>query len=625
LLEARHRAPAEDTALVHTIRMALRNQLQSAGGFGALPTTQLSEPDSQAIAEVALGVKSAEAGSFILKHVQKISEPRELLMSYLRHAARHAPRTELDELPSIANRKFGDDLDTQFLLFKSAQDGLAQRGAGLSAALRDWAANLAEQLIAQVDESKTPWAAFSLAEAAASANPWTLEKRRSADGDASALFLSSLPASETLTGLLRSRPFTIPPKLGFFLAGHDGRPDLPLRKKNFVRLVTADSREVLAKTDPPRNDTAQRVVWDLSNHAGKRGVLEIVDGNTGDGYAWLAAGRFDPAVVPLPAIIPNPHGLRQQNAAELVRSVPLPAMADSMASLFEDGSNSFEVRAAAASALVALNQQAYTPLLARNLDNTNHPALFREKVGAVLAEVNAPLAREAVLRTLVAAPFRGQVKLAHSLAGNAAGAEALLNLAEARKLSGQLLLDRQVRDRLIAAKLPRFKERYEKLTAGLAPVSAELQKLIQARQTGFDPGQASAERGAVVFEMNCAVCHQMGGKGAVVGPQLDGVGTRGLERLIEDVLDSNRNVDPAFRASNITLKDDTAFTGLLRREEGEVFVFADTTGKEISVRKSEIAERRESELSLMPSNFGELFSAGEFNDLMVFLLSPAGN
>jgi putative heme-binding domain-containing protein len=117
----------------------------------------------------------------------------------------------------------------------------------------------------------------------------------------------------------------------------------------------------------------------------------------------------------------------------------------------------------------------------------------------------------------------------------------------------------------------------------------------------------------------------MGGKGAVVGPQLDGVGTRGLERLIEDVLDSNRNVDPAFRASNITLKDDTAFTGLLRREEGEVFVFADTTGKEISVRKSEIAERRESELSLMPSNFGELFSAGEFNDLMVFLLSPAGN
>jgi putative heme-binding domain-containing protein len=261
-------------------------------------------------------------------------------------------------------------------------------------------------------------------------------------------------------------------------------------------------------------------------------------------------------------------------------------------------------------------------MLARSLDNTNQPALFREKVATVLAEVNSAPVREAVLRALVGAPFRAQIKLAQSLAANAAGAEALLNLAETRKLSAQVLLDRQVRDQLTAARLPSFKERYEKLTAGLAPASAGLQKLIQARQAGFNPELASAERGAVVFEKNCGVCHQMGGKGAVVGPQLDGVGTRGLERLIEDVLDSNRNVDPEFRATNLTLKDDTAITGLLRREEGEVFVFADTTGREISVRKIDIAERRESELSLMPSNFGDLLTAQDFNDLLAFLLSP---
>jgi len=146
--------------------------------------------------------------------------------------------------------------------------------------------------------------------------------------------------------------------------------------------------------------------------------------------------------------------------------------------------------------------------------------------------------------------------------------------------------------------------------------------MIDKRRADYNPGQASATRGAAVFEKNCAVCHQIGGTGAVVGPQLDGVGTRGLERLIEDVLDSNRNVDPAFRASNITLKDDTAITGLLRQEEGELMVFADTTRREIAVRKSEIAELRESELSLMPSNFGDLLLVEEFNDLMAFLLSP---
>ena len=106
-----------------------------------------------------------------------------------------------------------------------------------------------------------------------------------------------------------------------------------------------------------------------------------------------------------------------------------------------------------------------------------------------------------------------------------------------------------------------------------------------------------------------------------MGPQLDGVGNRGLERIVEDVLDPSRNVDPAFRPSLITLKDDTSITGLPRREAGEVLVFVDSTGKEITVPKKEIVERRESQLSLMPSNFGEALSAAEFYDLMAFLLA----
>ena len=34
-----------------------------------------------------------------------------------------------------------------------------------------------------------------------------------------------------------------------------------------------------------------------------------------------------------------------------------------------------------------------------------------------------------------------------------------------------------------------------------------------------------------------------------IAPHLDGIGNRGLERLLEDVLDPNRNVDQLFRAT----------------------------------------------------------------------------
>src|SRR6185436_8554916 len=138
---------------------------------------------------------------------------------------------------------------------------------------------------------------------------------------------------------------------------------------------------------------------------------------------------------------------------------------------------------------------------------------------------------------------------------------------------------------------------------------------------GYEPEQASATRGAEVFAKSCAICHQLDGKGAIVGPQLDGAGNRGLERLVEDVLDPNRNVDPAFRYSVVTLKNETSITGLQRREEGETLVFVDATGKEVTVAKKEIADRKESELSLMPANFGEALTDEQFYDLIAFLLA----
>jgi putative heme-binding domain-containing protein len=117
------------------------------------------------------------------------------------------------------------------------------------------------------------------------------------------------------------------------------------------------------------------------------------------------------------------------------------------------------------------------------------------------------------------------------------------------------------------------------------------------------------------------VCHQLDKVGALVGPQLDGVGNRGADRLIEDILDPNRNVDNAFRTTLVILNDGDVQSGLFRREEGETVVLADSTGKEISIPKKEIKERRQSESSLMPDNFSDVIPVDDFNNLISFLLS----
>ncbi|HZV33304.1 MAG TPA: c-type cytochrome, partial [Verrucomicrobiae bacterium] len=160
-----------------------------------------------------------------------------------------------------------------------------------------------------------------------------------------------------------------------------------------------------------------------------------------------------------------------------------------------------------------------------------------------------------------------------------------------------------------------------KLTKGLSPVSEALQKILDARLAQFDPKHADPVKGAKVFSQNCMVCHSMDNQGGAVGPHLDGIGLRGAQRLIEDILDPSRNVDPSFRYSIVTLKDGDVISGLQRREEGAVIVFVDATGKEISVAKTDIEKRTESTLSLMPDNFSDAIPLSDFNNLLAFLLS----
>src|SRR6266516_4495594 len=138
---------------MHVCRMALRNQLRSLGAFPHLQSLNLSKPDSQAIADVALDVPDDKSTSFLLEHLRKFSEPRDTLLNYLRHAGRYAPEAQLHTLAGLVRAKFPGDPDAQFTTYKSVQEGFSKRGTGLSESLRDWAANLAEQLLAPVDES----------------------------------------------------------------------------------------------------------------------------------------------------------------------------------------------------------------------------------------------------------------------------------------------------------------------------------------------------------------------------------------------------------------------------------------------------------------------------------------
>ncbi len=149
---------------------------------------------------------------------------------------------------------------------------------------------------------------------------------------------------------------------------------------------------------------------------------------------------------------------------------------------------------------------------------------------------------------------------------------------------------------------------------------AALDKLILDRTTALQSASADKSRGPAIFATYCAACHAIGGKGALIGPQLDGIGNRGPARLIEDILDPGRNVDAHFRLHLITKKDGSTFAGLERGQVGELLVCVDVAGQEHRLPKAEIGTNEETGLSLMPPGFGQAIPEADFHALLGWLL-----
>lgn len=620
LLASLQKAALDDVQLRHTIRMALGNQLRAAvsGGenlFAQLDGLSLDAAGHELLATISQSIPTEQAATYIVDRLEVQVPPAEVLLARLKHAAAHASDSLIDRIVPLARKHAADNVDLQTQLLQTLQQQRAQRGLPPTDSLRAWGATLAADLLKSLLGDATVWGVVR------GDNIWDFEMRNSADGGPPSQFLSSLPGGEGGTSVLRSRSFEIPAKLSFCLCGHLGFPDKPAVESNFVVLRLAKTAAVIARALPPRNDVARQIVWDLTDYAGQPGYLEIVDGLDLSAYAWLAVARFEPDVAPLNIASPRTMTQRQIALATLAQTLELTELAEPLGAIARSETTAWQARKACVAAIVALKPNplaaAFVPMLGEEGIN---PPLQLAIAGAIVDGSAAQLVA-AIRETMKSSPTRVQQKLADGLASDPVGNDLLLDMIERGVASARLLRSEALRQKLLATGEPATTARVEKLTANLPAANEELESLLSQRRTSFLAAASSAERGQKQFARHCAACHQVQGQGAVIGPQLDGVGNRGLERILEDVLDPNRNLDAAFHVTLLAMSDGRVLTGLFRRQEGKSLIFAANDGKEFSVLEADIEEQRKSRLSLMPDNMSTTLPPADFHDLIQYLLS----
>ena len=617
LLEALSRVNPADTHLVYVLRKALRDHLRLGPIFDdVLSRSDWSDSELRTLANVCLAIPTSQSASFLLRQFPQLSAstfPSD--NAALQHIARYLPEGELPKLAQLVQERFATQRDFQLSLFRSIDQGLQQRGLSLPASLKQWGTRLVGDLIQ--DGAASSWINRSLDPA--TENPWDFQERSSSDGRTLRV-LSSLTHGEQKTGVLQSPHFAAGSEFSFWLCGHDGYPDKPAKGVNQVRLRDAQTQTVLFEAAPPRNDVAQRVLWNTRSLKGRQVFLEVADGDTGDAYAWLAIGDIHGGPE-LPSTSPRGRSDLLLAAAELAGRLGVsPESSDytrlmPLWDIMRNPKEDLKLRSAALRVMQP-NFRSEADLLGDN----QIPAIWRQRAADALTS-GSKEARQNFLTTLwKEAPQRVQIRFAKIQSSSVHGAKELAQGIERGEIPSSLLRDKTLLEALLLKADPDVRMSLKKTAAAMPQGDDSRSMLITERRESYNRKPGEAKAGAKLFQQHCSPCHQIEGKGGLVGPQLTGIGNRGVERLCEDILNPNQNVDRAFRQSLINLKNGENTSGLFRRQDGDLLVFADATGKEFAVRKGEIEQRVESEQSLMPENFGESLSPDDFNHLLSYLL-----
>ena len=114
-------------------------------------------------------------------------------------------------------------------------------------------------------------------------------------------------------------------------------------------------------------------------------------------------------------------------------------------------------------------------------------------------------------------------------------------------------------------------------------------------------------------------CHKINGEGGEVGPNLDGIGTRQTrEYILDAILYPNKQIAAGFETLLVSLKNGTAYAGILKSEDANDLVLNSPEDGIVKIKKMEI-QSREKGLSSMPESMGAVLSKPDLRNLVEYL------
>ncbi|MBA2304044.1 MAG: sulfatase-like hydrolase/transferase [Acidobacteria bacterium] len=132
---------------------------------------------------------------------------------------------------------------------------------------------------------------------------------------------------------------------------------------------------------------------------------------------------------------------------------------------------------------------------------------------------------------------------------------------------------------------------------------------------------ADHSNGRRLFTKTCSACHVLFGEGGKIGPDITGSNRANLDYILENVLDPSAIVGKDYLMTVVVTTDGRIVSGLIQQETDSAVTLR-TINDTVVVAKSDIDERKLSELSLMPEGQLNQLTPDEQRDLIAYLGTP---
>jgi putative heme-binding domain-containing protein len=132
-------------------------------------------------------------------------------------------------------------------------------------------------------------------------------------------------------------------------------------------------------------------------------------------------------------------------------------------------------------------------------------------------------------------------------------------------------------------------------------------------------------RGKQAYEAaQCILCHKFGNEGGSVGPDLTAISSRfNRHDILESIIDPSKVVSEQFQNTHLDLKDGDTVDGRVLEETADAVIIQPNPlqPEKLTVKKSDIKDRRPSKLSPMPQGLANILNKNEILDLLAYLES----